>query len=291
MTRSFKGALAKNLYQILWLRAGKVCQTGSTIEYEMWPSKNGHNKNAGQCSPSFLMTEVGDWDSHVQHMVANPAVSTQWSKNHPSPDLLPSMCAFYWRSVAGSCLRWPLVRPPSKAPMLIRSVADMCLVDHWSDTNPWEKVPTTRANQQCSHEHVRRACAAAVDHWSNILSHYDNIKVRLGWAKTSRWYLDKSDANLQWTVWIRERERAFSKSRQWQPLCGDLVNPLSLLHIQPFCSLHHSATHLCSAPSPEATIRDSAVREAFAKSPPERFSSRQRRVRLHFTRGFEKCKV
>ena len=45
--------------------------------------------------------------------------------------------------------------------------------------------------------------------------------------------------------------RAFSKSRpvavalasqwQWQPLCRDLVNPLSPFHIQPFCNTH-SAT-------------------------------------------------
>ena len=60
---------------------------------------------------------------------------------------------------------------PCKAPMLIRSVADMCLahrplLDHWSD-QPLKKVPTARANQHSSNEHVRRACAAAVDHWSN----------------------------------------------------------------------------------------------------------------------------
>ena len=142
---------------------------------------------------------------------SHPLSSVVW----PFPPVGVSIIQYHHHLPRGSCgssdfLLGPASAdhwsdPPSKTP--IRSVADMCLVDHWSDSYPWEKGPTTRANQQCSHEHVRRACAAAVDHWSNILSHYDNIKVRLGWAKTSRWYLDKSDANLQWTVWIRERER------------------------------------------------------------------------------------
>ena len=47
------------------------------------------------------MTEVGDWDSHVQHMVANPAVSTQWSKSSNPP--LSGLAAQHVRLLLTEC--------------------------------------------------------------------------------------------------------------------------------------------------------------------------------------------
>ena len=121
------------------------------------------------------------WGFGLAHAHGRQPCCSQWSKslNRPLRTCVPA-CApsidGVWPTSA-SADHWS--DPPCKAPMLIRSVADMCLVDHWSASSPWEKVPTACANQQCGNERVRGACPAAVDHWSNTLLYFTTLLIVL----------------------------------------------------------------------------------------------------------------